>query len=493
MDIPNKNSMGSVFYYSFNFLKDVGFLLFLALLKFKLWAILGIVSAYFIISLLYIIKWKSISFYIENDSLIYNSGIFSKKNMLIHLDKITTIDLSQNLILMAFNLHKLKIDSGALSDGAEIEIILKRDCAQAFKDKLLNFSKELKLTNTENGLNEDTKDLLANYNSQLLNNSLENTPSYEISSKEILIMALTKNFFLAGLGFFFSCFAFADDVFSAFELNFDEMVNSTVNSDIFTKDIFILILLATALFIVILGFCLIVSTLTSFLKYYKFKVYKLNDHINIEYGLLEKKTYSLPINNINALTYKQSFFRRFFKLYTLEISTIGYGDESKEEAILFPIGKEEKLQAIVNDFLPHMNFTGTMNYVPKRALFRYFRWNLLYALIIILCAIWFKPIIWALLLLPIFMLSSYLSYKDSALGYNDSTLMITNGGLSLSKIILPISRIESIAKKSNFLLNRKKLCDYNIDYKCNSLSQIISIRGLDTSHFRDLEKKLDFN
>ena len=71
--------------------------------------------------------------------------------------------------------------------------------------------------------------------------------------------------------------------------------------------------------------------------------------------------------------------------------------------------------------------------------------------------------------------------------------MITNGGLSLSRIILPISRIESIAKKSNFFLNRKKLCDYNIDYKCNSLSQIISIRGLDNIHFRDLEKKLDFN
>lgn len=36
MDMPNKNSKASVFYYSFNFLKDVGFLLFLALLKFKL-------------------------------------------------------------------------------------------------------------------------------------------------------------------------------------------------------------------------------------------------------------------------------------------------------------------------------------------------------------------------------------------------------------------------------------------------------------------------
>ena len=104
MDKSLKNNFLSIFYYSFNFFKQIAFILFLILLEKKLLGLLLIIISFILISLIYILKWKNINFIIEDNKLKYNCGVFSKKNLVISLDKITTVDLNQKIILMIFNL-----------------------------------------------------------------------------------------------------------------------------------------------------------------------------------------------------------------------------------------------------------------------------------------------------------------------------------------------------------------------------------------------------
>ncbi|WP_242947249.1 PH domain-containing protein [Clostridium haemolyticum] len=49
----------------------------------------------------------------------------------------------------------------------------------------------------------------------------------------------------------------------------------------------------------------------------------------------------MPIKSINAIKLKQNFIRQKFNLYRIEVSTVGYGDESGEEAIIYPIANKK--------------------------------------------------------------------------------------------------------------------------------------------------------
>jgi uncharacterized membrane protein YdbT with pleckstrin-like domain len=83
------------------------------------------------------------------------------------------------------------------------------------------------------------------------------------------------------------------------------------------------------------------SIVKSVVKYYKFKVWADEDALKVQYGLFNKKSFSLQKTKINGIILRQSILMRIFKLYTAEVIVIGYGDKSEqggmEQAIIYPI------------------------------------------------------------------------------------------------------------------------------------------------------------
>ena len=83
------------------------------------------------------------------------------------------------------------------------------------------------------------------------------------------------------------------------------------------------------------------------IKYYGFRITNRENSIFIEYGLLNKKTYTLIKEKISGVSYNQSILMRIFKRGTLEVFAVGYGsneEDSQEVAILYPIIKKDRLE-----------------------------------------------------------------------------------------------------------------------------------------------------
>ncbi|MDU2158608.1 PH domain-containing protein, partial [Clostridium sp.] len=79
-----------------------------------------------------ILKWIMIEFYINNNELIYKSGIINKKKLEIPFNKINTIDINKNIIDKMFNICTLKVDTGAVKEvGQEIKIKINKE--EAYK------------------------------------------------------------------------------------------------------------------------------------------------------------------------------------------------------------------------------------------------------------------------------------------------------------------------------------------------------------------------
>ncbi|MFR3391756.1 MAG: PH domain-containing protein [[Clostridium] scindens] len=71
-----------------------------------------------------------------------------------------------------------------------------------------------------------------------------------------------------------------------------------------------------------------------FVKYYDFKVKRIEDRLYIRYGFLKKVNYTIPVDKINALKLTQSLLGRMSHRYMAEIVNVGMGDDEAGEAVL---------------------------------------------------------------------------------------------------------------------------------------------------------------
>ena len=67
-----------------------------------------------------------------------------------------------------------------------------------------------------------------------------------------------------------------------------------------------------------------------FIQYYNFRVRRTEDRLYIQYGLLRKVSYTVPVDKIQALKINQTLSARIGGRYMAEIINIGMGDEGND-------------------------------------------------------------------------------------------------------------------------------------------------------------------
>ena len=92
-----------------------------------------------------------------------------------------------------------------------------------------------------------------------------------------------------------------------------------------------------------------------FVRYLDFRVKRQRDRICIRYGVLKKVEYTIPVDMIQALKFRQTLIARLLGKYMVEIVNVGMGDDKAEKnsfLILYSSEKEvyERLRVILPEF-----------------------------------------------------------------------------------------------------------------------------------------------
>jgi len=419
-----------------------------------------------------IVSWYNTYYEIDEYEIKYTKGFFNKNITLIPVSKISTIDISQNVFYQFLNVARLKLDSGAGNSGeSEISLVVSMQRANEIKN-ILGKSKD-----------ESKKE---NY--------------IKSSTKETMIYAITRNTTTIIMGTIFAINGFLDDLLNWFNIDnsFYDKIGTKIsqNAKIGTKisqiaDIknFILIVVI----IIIIGYIIskLISVFYYTLKFSNFTIYKDDNCINIKYGEISKKKYSLPINKINAVILKQNLMRQLLGLYSLEISTVGYGNEDKEEAILYPICSIDKAKEIIEKLVPDYNMDLELKIVNSKGRKRFFMFPMIITFIfIITLSIIFTYGYISIILALIVALFCYLEYKNTSIGYCEEKVMLTRGTFNKKIIIIKMDKVEDITVASSFFQRKDNLCTYQIDYYGKSLIEVLTLRHLPKDHFENLKSEL---
>ncbi len=430
-----------------------------------------------------ILEWRKTIFYIDDDLLVYEKGVISKSKEEIPFSKINTIDVGQTLLDRMFNVLNMKIDTGsAVAAKSELKIMADKKCIEELKDIILSSKKVATGENSES----------------IESNIVNSTVKKVITNGEILKYALTKSKLGWAIGGFFLLNNVLDDIGKFLNISFSKFISSNMNIDfIKAKSIAICIAILVGFVVSIYILITILSIVFESIRLYNFTVMSDEEKISISYGILSKKEYSFNIDKIYGIRYKQSILQQILNIYTVEIITIGYGDEKDEKALLYPIADDNFKNKFIKKLLPNISFEGEVNRPPKSSLIRFVLKKFTIWLIILIPAYIFIRIapqniklLIVILVLSYCLISGYLNYKNTSLGVSKKSLIASTGAFSKVTTIIGQDNLQSITKNQGIFQKMGKVCDYKIDLYSNKLGDILHVRHMREEIYTQLQKNL---
>ena len=399
-----------------------------------------------------ILGYLTTTYAIDEEKLIIKSGVFTKNQLEVPLSTITTVDFSQNIFHQIFGVFKLNIDNNAnVAEGdTKVHMTLKKTDADAAKKLLMQGRQGMDGSNFAGEKN------------------VENLPRreegrrYDVKSSDLILMGLLKSkgiFFLELIG---AIAVIANFIPVEWE---DETLIAGIADVVNRLGATPAVLLLVLLFFLLASVCGMVGSL---IKYYGFEVLDNGEAVKIEYGLLNRKTYTITKKKISGIYFEQSALMRLTKIGVLNLMAVGYGagtdEESNEEAILFPLMNEAKLHETISSILPELQDRDLYQKPEPKAL-RYFfiRFSVLFALAVLVGTCFLPKIddffrgTWILgvvyLLWTLF--GAFLDYRTTGIYGNEKHFSLCSGGYKKWTFFIKTAMIESI-ESSGSIWKRKR-------------------------------------
>jgi len=240
---------------------------------------------------------------------------------------------------------------------------------------------------------------------------------------------------------------------------------------------------------------MVVSVVGSIVLFHGFTVSRVGSDLHRSYGLLTRRSSTLPLRRIQVLKIEEKPLRRVFRLATLRADTAGgttdQGRESKSgRDVLLPIVPREDAESLLPEFLPDLDPAGgSWTPVSRRAIYRGTLKGSLACLGLTGVNLFFDPTwhsLWPILLIvPVYFLNLQ-SYRHLGYWMSDRYLRTRRGWLSRAGHVIPVRNVQSIVIRQTPFDRRHRVGTLQVD----SAGQVFTGGGPEVSNipWKDLQR-----
>ncbi|QUD71965.1 PH domain-containing protein [Clostridium perfringens] len=447
MNFYKKNHWCKIFITFFKLMKNTWPVIIFLALKFNDYIVEITSISIGLILIFSVVKWFNTSILIEENFLIYREGALLKEEMVIPLRSISLIELERNIIYRIFKLRKIKIDSVYPSSkkNAEIIMVLKK---------------------------KDLESLYGNLSYRMRNlihdeREINQTLVYNISAVHLILLSMLRNNILLGIGVLYSSIHFMSKIYKGLNQELISFFKNVIEENVISRDTILAILS----------------------KYYKFTIYRNNNYLKVEYGLITRRSYSIPMESIHAVKIEQNIINQIFKFYTIKCCVVGYGNSIKEDELIFPLCNEKGYRDILKNLIPEFIFEGEVYRPEKKDLRRFFTIPIQVALYSSIGFFLLTNEIWPLLIsVPVVIIERTLLYKNTKIGFGKDLYYVSYKSLNRRQIFIKRSSMEEIRVTSNPLQIRKKLGNFKLRFYSQKKLDWIKLKNLKLEIYDELKK-----
>ncbi|GKX31833.1 hypothetical protein SH1V18_43130 [Vallitalea longa] len=418
-----------------------------------------IIATFIILYIVYsVLAWYKTTFYFSENSIFYQKGILNINKREVPIERITTIDTSQGLFERIFNLSNIKVDTeNVKAEKSEIKLTLSKEKAMILKQKLLD--KDIEKSTEET----------SEYN------------LYKLSLKDLILYSIVSNSIFQGIIVIFAIYNYLDDIRDI--TSFDSL--EYINQFKFEGYVIAVLILSAVLI------SLIISFIKNCIKYSYYTVGVENNKINISHGLISKKNYCFDKDKVKGIHIKQKLIMQLFHVSTIEIESIGYGDEKGERAVLYPFCSNKLRDRIIDDIVPEFNYDGNVNHASKNSYIRFIFMRLLITVIIAGIATYnINYGFISIILVGIALLLGHMEYKNTGIGMSDDLVYLSYKGFRKKQSIVKISSIQTLTMSHNYFQKNKCICNYTINIWGAILGKNITVKNIRNNLFESYVDKL---
>ncbi|MBD8006763.1 PH domain-containing protein [Bacillus norwichensis] len=404
-----------------------------------------------------VVKWLRFTYWIEDNELRIEQGLFVKKKRYIPFDRIQSLDLSESIIHRPMGLVKVKVETaGSGGDKAEAKLTaIRKEDAAALQKILADAKNKLQASIVEEEEARREEDII-----------------YKITTRQLLFLASTSG--RAGVVISaFLAFAFQFEDFIPYEKLFNEMQELVKFGVIFISGIIAVILLIAWM----------LSVAIAFFKYNDFTVRKVNDELIITRGLLEKRTTTVPLHRIQALTIKESPIRQPFGYASVSLESAGGSSTDLESSsmVLLPVVKRNKVADILENYLTDYVFKNDFKPAPSRSMRRYLFVKAVIAFIIagVLTGFFWPYGLYGAILIPIALLWGFAQYKSTGWNCTGSQLTMRYRTIEQHTMLMKKNRIQSMKASVSWFQKRAGLATVSASVKSGEVASHAEIAHLD--------------
>ncbi|MBD8497849.1 PH domain-containing protein [Paenibacillus arenosi] len=422
--------------------------------------LLGLMTSY--------LSWQRFYYVLEHDRVRIHKGILFREERNLYYSRIHSVNVEQPLLHRLLGIARIKIEMpGGKSEGDGVLKAITLATANELERWIRSQSSSMKQKQdgqvrqelSQEQSNDVSPSHLASEQSAILSPDVmdnkrereyDNTDqttayTYKLPFSEVLFASITTVNIGLVITFILGVISFADDILPA---SLYDRILSVVQ-----------MIFPTWWGIVIVGVIAAwaLSTVLYMLKYGGFQLESDGNQMSISYGLLEKKKHVFRIKRVQAIVVKEGVLRQV--LGYAEVGLHVVSSNKNETVILHPFIRKQLLQSWLIEMVPQFNWVEREKRSPKRAIWSFFKWDILINGLLTAAAVWYFGMVgwWVLLLFVITVPLSYAAHYDEGFTCRDEQLTIWKRDLARYTIFARRKQMVTFQKSSTPIQKKMRL------------------------------------
>lgn len=389
-----------------------------------------------------IIKFFKTYFYISDNELVVNTGVFKKVKTTIPFDRIQSIHFEQNIFQQMLDVTQLTIDTAGSEKSEFIFHAIENDKALALRNYIFAHKKQT--------TSEDTVDIQDSESEQVI----PNTKILSLDIIDLLKVGLTENHLKSTwiiIIFFYWIFQNLQEAGMNMEEYSDQVSDWNWTFQIITFLIFILVLIS-----------IVISLIRTILANYNLNFIRTEKGFKIIRGLLSKKEISIPDHKIQIISWTDNLLKSLIGFNDLYMSQASSTQLKTKQSIKISgcsdLHVQEVIQSVMGNIHPNLI---EVKGIDKSFFIRY----MVIVLSIMSIGIILISFTGDITLIPYLIIFTiyrifvrYLSFRKRKYGYNEDVIFIKGGKWGNRSDLLPVFKIQGIKLNQSPFQLRHQLC-----------------------------------
>lgn len=379
------------------------------------------------------VRYSTTRYWIAAAGISHHTGLLSTKDTNVPFDRIQAIDVQQGVLQRWLNVQRVDVQTGAGGKGGEISLPALKPDAVA--------------------------ELRALRGTASLPASEESGVSRTLSARELVAAAFTAG----QLGILLPVLAVIGQAAGQVAEeeggeNAIQLIPDTVTG-------------WAGVLVALLVLAWVLSTLGAFIAFAGFSVWRGEDRLRIQRGLLQRREATVPVGRVRAVRVIEGVFRRPFGLCSLAVEITGYAEEASAARTLFPLVRVRDVPAFLAEILPEFEDELAFERPPARAARRYFALPLLGA-VAVAAALFFVLGPWSVLALPLGAGYGWARWRAAGWHLRDGRLAVRTLRIARVTVLAPARFRESHAWAQNLFQRRAGLADLSVAFGKRTTARI---------------------